>query len=102
MFSYRPKPAIYQKISNVVAKAMKFEKSSPTKANKDKIKGFQKVCDISATIGHASSNITPLSPKRVESPVTPELGRGKRLKTPTSKCKSGCSSELTTHGESKV
>ena len=57
------------------------------------------MCDISATVG-VDSSTTPLSPKRVESPVTPELGRLKRSKVQTPKGKAFFGSS-TSHGESK-
>ena len=77
----------------------KYESSlSPTNVS-EKLKGFLKVCDISKVVGSQSHlDPTPLSPKRVESPVTPELGRGKRSKVQTPQC---CSSSSTSHGESK-
>ena len=59
---------------------------SPTKIQ-ERLKGFQKVCDISKTINSDMDIPTPLSPKRVESPITPELGRGKRPKIQTPKGK---------------
>ena len=67
---------------------------------REHLKNFQKVCDISKTDGPSLAP-TPLSPKRVESPVTPELGRGKRPKVPTPKGKE-FSSSLRSHGESKL
>ena len=75
---------------------------TPTKVQ-ELLKSFKKVCDISKTDGPSVAHTsTPLSPKRVESPVTPELGRGKRSKVQTSKCKSeGCSSSSISQGESK-
>ena len=57
------------------------------------------MCDISKVVG-SSLDPTPLSPKRVESPVTPELGRGKRFRIQTLKGKE-FSSSLTSHSESK-
>ena len=58
-----------------------------------------KVCDISK-IDSPNFDPTPLSPKRVENPVTPELGRSKRSKVQTPKGKDFFGS-LTSHGESK-
>ena len=77
----------------------KYESSlSPTNVS-EKLKGFLKVCDISKVLG-SRLDPTPLSPKRVESPVTPELGRGKRSKFQTPCKAGGCSSSSTSHGES--
>ena len=93
IFFCRPRFEVFKKISRLVEKANKVGKSSPTKVQ-DKLKGFQTVCDISKTVG-SSLPPTPLSPKRVESPVTPELGRGKRSKI-TPNCKiAACSSHST-------
>ena len=101
ILNYRPRREIYKKIAAVVNRGIKFESPpvSPIKVQ-EKLKGFQKVCDISKT-DNSSLPPTPLSPKRVESPVTPELGRGKRSKFQTP-CKSeSCPSSSTSHGESK-
>ena len=99
--NYRPRFDIYKKISSIVKRGCKFESPpmSPTKIQ-ERLKGFQKVCDISKTINSDIDIPTPLSPKRVESPITPELGRGKRPKIQTPKGKAFFGSS-TSHGKSK-
>ena len=102
---YRPRREIYKKIAAIVIRGSKFESppmspshQTPTKV-REHLKSFQKVCDISKTDGPSLPS-TPLSPKRMESPVTPELGRGKRSKFQTPQCCSSSNSS-TSHGESK-
>ena len=102
---YRPRREIYKKIATIVNRGCKFESppmspshQTPMKV-REHLKNFQKVCDISKTDGPSLAP-TPLSPKRVESPVTPELGRGKRSKFQTPQCCSSSNSS-TSHGESK-
>ena len=76
--NFRPKPDIYVKVTKLIARGTKYEKSTPSKVE-EKLKNFKKVFDISKTNIDVSTASCPLSPKRTESPVVLEdHGRGKR------------------------
>ena len=76
--NFRPKPDIYVKVTKLIARGTKYEKSTPSKVE-EKLKNFKKVFDIAQTNADVSPVSCPLSPKRCESPVVlEECGRGKR------------------------
>ena len=76
--NFRPKPDIYVKVTKLIARGTKYEKSTPSKVE-EKLKNFKKVFDIEQINANVSPVSCPLSPKRCESPVVLEdCGRGKR------------------------
>ena len=86
---------MYRIISRLIEKAFTFRTHSKVNVQ-DKLKPFLEVCDISIVVSPASGadKISPLSPKRSESPVDLSLGRGKRLKFPSAKVRRNLNEEL--------
>ena len=80
-------------ISRLIEKAAMFETHSQTKIL-EKLAPFLEVCDISV-VSSGAKKISPMSPKRSESPVVDlSLGRGKRLKVPSIKVRRNLNEEL--------
>ena len=78
---------MFRTISKLIEKALKFRTQSHVKVE-EKLAPFLEICDISIVVSPSAGaeKISPLSPKRSESPVHDlDRGRGKRLKFPSIK-----------------
>ena len=86
---------MFKVISRLIEKAATFETHSQTKIL-EKLAPFLEVCDISKVVSPSGAEkISPMSPKRSESPVVDlEHGRGKRLKFPSIKVRRNLNEEL--------
>ena len=108
MICFSSRDVVFSAIKRLTQRADKFSKDESVRKNdlawieKKLVEGnFRQVRDISNVKPIPTKDSTPLSPKRLESPVFLEdLGRGKRSKVERTPCKNaGCTDEDCTSTE---
>ena len=95
MLFSRKRYDVFKAVSRVIEKAAKFETQSHINIE-EKLQPFLEICDISKVVSPSSGaeKVSPLSPKRSESPVVVEQGRGKRPKIPSWKIRRNLEKEF--------